>query len=107
MINRTKLIIIWVTASFAVSGSALAAEHTVDQKGKKFSTSSISVAKGDSINFSNSDRSAHHVFSGDAFVFDSGRIPAGRNFRQLFDKTGAFKIRCKIHPKMKLEVTVR
>ena len=101
-----RIVSIVAAVGIVLSGGAFAAEHNVDQKSKKFSTASISVQKGDRINFSNSYRTAHHVFSEDEFTFDSGRIPVGRGFTQLFDKTGKFKIRCKIHPKMKLDVSV-
>lgn len=105
--QNIRMTCVAIVAGLVISGGACAAEHTVDQKGKKFSTTSISVKSGDRINFSNSDKTAHHVFSDKTFSFDSGRIPAGRSFTQLFDRAGNFNVRCKIHPKMKLAVTVQ
>lgn len=102
-----KKILVVAAAGMVFSGGAFAAEHTVDQKGKKFSTASISVKKGDKINFTNNDRIAHHIYSKGGFAFDSGRLPKGKVFSQVFDKNGNFKISCKMHPKMKLKVTVR
>jgi plastocyanin len=102
-----KKVFVVAATGIVISGGAFAAEHTVDQKGKKFSTASISVKKGDKINFTNNDRIAHHIYSKGGFTFDSGRLPKGKAFAQVFDKNGTFKIRCKMHPKMKLAVTVQ
>lgn len=102
-----KVILLAMAAGIGSASGVFAAEHIVDQKNKKFSVASIAIENGDRINFSNSDRIAHHVYSKDLYSFDSGRIPAGRGFTQPFDKTGKFKIRCKIHPKMKLDIIVQ
>lgn len=102
-----KKILLVTAAGFAFSGAAVAAEHTIDQKGKKFSTASLSIKKGDKVNFTNSDRIAHHIYSKGDMSFDSGRLPKGKAYSQVFDKNGTFKVRCKMHPKMKLKVTVQ
>ena len=33
-------------------------------------------------------------------------MPVGRTYTQVFDKQGRFKVRCAMHPKMKLVVNV-
>jgi plastocyanin len=38
---------------------------------------------------------------------DKGLQKPGETINQLFDKSGKFVVRCSIHPKMKMTVTVK
>ena len=96
-----------VTALVLATGSvAQAAEVVVTQKGKKFDKKAVTIKKGDSIKFVNADSVAHNIHSRGAGKFDLGAQKAGTSTSQVFAADGTFKIRCAIHPKMKLKVTV-
>lgn len=89
------------------AGPLAAAEHTVSQKGKAFTTSEIKIKVGDKVAFRNDDPFVHNVFSlTDPISFDLGTYGAGASKSQLFDKEGKFEIECAIHPEMKMLVVV-
>lgn len=84
-----------------------AAEHEVVQKNKEFSQKDITVKVGDSIAFKNDDDVTHNLFSkSDAKTFEIAKQGPGTKESVTFDKPGDVKIRCAIHPKMKLNVKV-
>jgi plastocyanin len=82
---------------------------TVLQKGRAFSPRAATVAQGDTVVFLNDDGELlHHVHSSDArFSFDIGEEPAGAQKGVRFTTRGLFEIRCAIHPRMLLQVTVQ
>ncbi len=86
--------------------SANAAEVVVDQSAKKFDKKKVSIKVGDSIKFTNSDSITHNVYSRKGMKFDLGAQKPGASASQVFDKAGKFKVRCAIHPRMKLDVEV-
>lgn len=86
---------------------AQAAEVVVTQKAKKFDKKKVEISKGDSIKFVNADSIAHNVHSRGAGKFDLGVQKPGSSSSQTFAAAGKYKIRCAIHPKMKLKVTVK
>lgn len=95
-------------ALILVSGSGVnAAEIVLTQKDKKFDKSEVSIKKGDAIKFVNADSIAHNVHSRSApDKFDLGAQKPGADLKHTFDKAGKFKVRCAIHPKMKVTVKV-
>ena len=93
---------------FVTGSHASAAEIVVTQKDKAFDKDSVTLNKGDSIKFVNADKIAHNIHSrspGDKF--DLGKQSPGESSSRVFEKDGTFKVRCVIHPKMKLVVTVK
>ena len=91
------------SAVWALSG----ATHSVDQQKLQFSQSELTIKKGDSIEFTNSDRTAHNILIQSAGMFtDSGLQQPGQPTTVPFTKDGVFKVNCAIHPKMKMTVTV-
>lgn len=97
-----------VAALILVSGgAATAAEHVLTQKDKKFDQSKLSLKKGDAVKFVNADSITHNVHSRSApDKFDLGAQAPGSESKHTFDKAGKFKVRCAIHPKMKVTVSV-
>jgi plastocyanin len=86
---------------------AQASEFRIAQKNQEFSQKEISIKVGDTIVFANEDNVAHNVFSAsENFEFDSMMQDVGKSSSVRFTKVGVFDIRCAIHPKMKLKVTV-
>ncbi len=70
-----------------------------------FQSSSLSVAKGTSVTWTNTGSVGHTVTADDA-SFTSPTIPGGGTFAHTFDTAGAFAYHCSIHSKMKATVTV-
>jgi len=95
------------TLLFAV-GTAQAETFTVTQQGKKFDAEEISLAVGDSIEFTNDDEYTHNIYSKSKVQeFNLGKQEPGDSEKVTFDSAGKVKVRCAIHPKMKLKVTVQ
>ena len=60
-----------------------------------------------SIKFVNADKMGHNINSKGADSFDLGLQKPGADMSRKFAKAGKYKLRCTIHPKMKLKVTVK
>src|SRR5437868_861187 len=87
---------------------ALAGEHIITQKDRAFSQTAITIKLGDSINFKNADAVTHNVFSvSQGMEFDIRRQAPGGSSTVAFQKEGVAEVRCSIHPRMKLLVTVQ
>lgn len=87
------------------AASARAEEVTVSQKEKTFAPGTVTVKKGQSVTFSNDDSVAHNVFSKGA-KFNLKIQAPGEKKSFSFDEPGTHEVRCAIHPKMILKVTV-
>lgn len=81
----------------------------VSQKKRAFQPKELEINLGDTVTFVNDDGELlHHVHSKDArFSFDIGEQPAGTQVPIRFPTRGTFDVRCEIHPRMLLRVTVR
>lgn len=82
--------------------------HVIDQKDKEFSQHAITVKAGESIEFINSDTVEHNVYSTTPLLkFDLKQQAPGEKTVIQFPKPGIVEVKCSIHPKMKLMVTVK
>lgn len=89
-----------------LASSLFAAEHVVDQLGKKFIPDTLSVKAGDTIRFKNSDPFAHNAFTDEpANEFDTGMQAPGEDTVVTVKAPGTFNVECAIHPAMLLTVT--
>jgi len=82
----------------------------VGQHGMLFTRSSASLAKGDRMIFTNEDNVIHniHIFGpGNDDSTDLGLQKPSVNLSHRFDKAGAYRIRCNIHPAMRMTVDVK
>jgi plastocyanin len=82
---------------------------TVGQHGLQLTQSSASLAKGDRIVFTNEDDVIHniHIFGpGNDDSTDLGLQKPGAALTYRFDKPGSYRVRCNIHPSVKMTVTV-
>jgi len=82
---------------------------TVIQRGLALNMASVSLTKGDSLSFTNDDDVIHniHIFGpGSEENVDLGLQKPGKLLSFKFDKTGAYRVRCNIHPSVKMSVTV-
>jgi plastocyanin len=83
---------------------------TVIQRGLALNMASASLAKGDRLNFTNDDDVIHniHIFGpGNEDSADLGLQKPGKLLSFKFDKAGAYRVRCNIHPSVKMAVTVK
>lgn len=103
-----KALTLTLTLLVAFAAGAIAAQTTITQKGKKFSEKSIEVAAGSAIEFVNDDDITHNVYSrSKGNEFDLGAQEPGSNMAYTFANAGKVKVRCAIHPKMKMTVMVK
>lgn len=96
-------------ALIAAGASVRASTTTIAQSGQRFSEKSVDLKPGDTLNFSNQDDVSHNitVLNDDDDATDLGLQKPGETVSYAFDKAGRFKVRCSIHPSMKLNVTVK
>jgi plastocyanin len=95
-----------ILASLIVGANAK--NWVVNQKGKTFLPSKLTVHVGDTITFDNSDPFAHNAYTDDeANEFDVGMQPTGKKTHMRVKSKESFNVECAIHPNMLLEVTVK
>jgi plastocyanin len=106
---RIRTIAVAIAALMASGVGVLAAGLTIDQSGQLFSEKSASLKTGDTITFANHDDVTHNinVINDNDEATDLGLQKPGEKLVYKFDKAGRFKIRCSIHPSMKMVVNVQ
>ena len=106
MSSRT-LIVKAACAMFIIAPMAEAEQLTIIQEKKTFSKKEVTIAVGDTINFANDDKKTHNVYSrSKGHKFDIGAQRPGTSASHTFTAPGKVKVRCAIHPRMKLTVNV-
>jgi plastocyanin len=73
---------------------------------RAFNPGEVTVAVGDTVTWMNTD-TVSHTSTSNAAGWDSGTIPAGRQFSFTFATAGTFPYQCRIHPGMVGTVVVR
>ena len=92
---------------FAATNMVLAAAtHTVNAKGKVFSAKKLEISAGDIVSYVNDDTIKHNILIS-KMKYDSGLQAPGDKSDVQFADAGKFKVRCAIHPKMKMVVVVK
>jgi plastocyanin len=94
-----------LTGTLALASST---SHDVAQRDHKFSVASLEIQAGDTVAFGNDDKIRHNVMtSAGPERFNLGVYGPGERREHRFVKAGRYEVRCGIHPRMKLAVTVR
>ena len=90
------------------SGGAYAKEHVITQKDKAFSVKEINAKVGDKLKFVNAEDIAHHIMfkDGGTRISEKQKDKNAEAINHTIENEGSFTVRCAIHPKMKLKVTV-
>lgn len=102
-----KTIVAIVGGASLLASVALADEVVISQQGKAFSEKKVSLKVGDTISFVNDDEITHNVYSrSKGHKFDTGAQRPGTSVSHQFTAPGKVKVRCAIHPRMKLTVNV-
>jgi plastocyanin len=107
MTNRLPITLVAVLALF-LAPATWAKEHRIEIAGLKYKPAKLTVKKGDTVVWVNSDDRDHTVVSSDkGKTFDSGKISTGEEFEHTFADAGKFEYGCEYHPRMKgvVEVT--
>ncbi len=90
------------------AGIVEAAEYTISQKGRQFSEKTLSAQVGDTVAFLNDDKYAHNIYSETpGFEFDFRKQMPGDNDILVLDKAIVIDIRCAIHPRMRMTISVK
>jgi plastocyanin len=80
---------------------------TLDQRNETFIPHVLAITVGTTVDFPNSDRVYHNVFSlSGTKRFDLGRYAAGRSRAVRFDRPGIVRVFCEIHSHMSAFILV-
>lgn len=106
---RIKVVTAFLAASLTLGVAVRAASVNIEQSGQQFSEKTVSVKPGDALVFVNHDDVTHNinVINDDDDASDLGLQKPGETLTYKFDKAGRFKVRCSIHPGMKMAVNVK
>jgi plastocyanin len=90
-----------------LSVGALAANLTITQKGRMFSSENVAIKKGETLSFLNDDSVPHNIMStSQGNEFNLGSQPPGASTDVTFKVAGEVQVICAIHPRMKMMVKV-
>jgi plastocyanin len=90
-----------------VSVGALAANLSITQKGRMFSSEEVSIKKGEMLTFFNDDSVPHNIMStSKGNEFNLGSQLPGASTDVTFKESGDVLVICAIHPRMKMMVKV-
>jgi plastocyanin len=104
-----KITLAAIAMTVFATGAALAVvRHRVDQSGLRFSVAALRLQRGDSIAFTNSDRSSHNILvRGGVMNFNGGLQRPGEALEVPFTARGQYQVLCGIHPRMRMDVEVQ
>jgi plastocyanin len=90
-----------------LSAGALAANLTIAQKGRMFSSENATIKRGETLTFLNDDSVPHNIMStSHGNEFNLGSQPPGSSTDVTFKEMGEVQVICAIHPRMKMTVKV-
>lgn len=78
--------------------------NVVSIQNSTFSPSTLTIAKGTTVTWTNNDSASHQVKSD---TFESIVLSKGQSYFYTFNDVGTFEYICSIHPSMKGKVIVR
>lgn len=109
--GAAKLIAVVTILYIAVPhlGATATKPFSVTQKGQRFNPNTLSVQRGQTVAVINDDGELiHHAYvDSKSFSFDSGDQEPGSTVNIVFSVPGDFVVLCGIHPKMRLNVSVK
>jgi plastocyanin len=102
-----KLALFALVILAGLSVGALAANLAISQKGRMFSSESVTIKKGEILTFVNDDTVPHNIFStSKGNEFNLGSQSPGVSTDVTFKEVGEAQVICAIHPRMKMTVNV-
>ena len=106
---RRPAVLLAVAALAAASPVLARAGRTLEvtQEHRRFSVDTLTIGRGDILRFINADEFLHQIYvKALGFSTASGEEP-GQHVDVAFPTSGTFEVRCEIHPRMLLTVTVQ
>ena len=79
--------------------------HMVTQKGRAFRPLELAIGRNETVTFTNEDSFIHQIYVDG--LFDSEEKAPGENLNETFPRAGTFRVRCHIHPTMRMTVIVK
>jgi len=106
-VDRRTAVVFLETAPRGAFEVPLPGRAVLDQRNETFVPHVLAVAVGTTVDFPNSDRVFHNVFSlSKVKRFDLGRYPRGASRSVRFDRPGMVRVFCEIHSHMSAFVLV-
>jgi len=106
-IDRRRSVVYLETAPLGAFETPLPGRAALDQRNESFVPPLLAVTVGSTVDFPNSDRVFHNVFSlSKARRFDLGRYPRGQSRSVVFDRPGVVRVFCEIHSHMSAFILV-
>ena len=105
--DRRRSVVYLETAPQAAFETPSPGRAVLDQRNETFVPYVLAVTVGSTVDFPNSDRIYHNVFSlSKPKRFDLGRYPRGRSRSVRFDQPGVVRVFCEIHSHMSAFILV-
>jgi plastocyanin len=105
--DRPRSVVYLETAPRGAFEQAETGRAVMDQRNETFVPHVLAITTGTTVDFPNSDRIYHNVFSlSKAASFDLGRYAVGRSKPVRFDKAGIVRVFCEIHSHMSAFILV-
>ena len=96
-----------IVVFLGLSVGAFAANLTITQKGRAFSSEEVAIKKGETLTFLNDDSVPHNIMStSKGNEFNLGSQQPGSSTDVTFKESGNVLVICAIHPRMKMMVKV-
>ena len=105
--DRTRSVVYLETAPRGAFEQTETGHAVLDQRNETFVPHVLAITTGTTVDFPNSDRIYHNVFSlSKTASFDLGRYPMGHSKSVRFDKPGIVRVFCEIHSHMSAFILV-
>ena len=105
--DRLRSVVYLETAPRAAFEQIEPGHAVLDQRNETFVPHLLAITTGTTVDFPNSDRIYHNVFSlSKTKTFDLGRYAAGRSQSVRFDRPGIVRVFCDIHSHMNAFILV-
>jgi plastocyanin len=106
-VNRRRVVVYLESAPRQAFGELPPGRARMDQRGEQFVPRLLAITVGTTVDFPNSDKTFHNVFSlSRVRTFDLGRFAPGRVGSVRFDRPGIVPVFCDIHAHMSSNVLV-
>lgn len=106
-VDRRRSVVYLETAPQPAFETPPPGRAVLDQRNETFVPPVVAVTVGSTVEFPNSDRVYHNVFSlSKPRRFDLGRYPRGQSRSVVFDRPGVVRVFCEIHSHMSAYVLV-
>jgi plastocyanin len=92
------------TAKVSSDAGQASNSASVEISNFEFSPSTVTIAKGGSVTWTNMDSAGHAIAGGS---FSSALLGKGESFSQTFSEAGTFDYHCSVHPSMTGKVVVQ